>query len=269
MSSETSKRNLLNVRIINAVVIVLIQCTLNASQCHAQVQVQEKDLKGIVRTSLDSPKPTKTQVARRSRNNGVVKAMGLPLLETLPVTEDETTVKCRSADEILRRCLSVEICAIKGESNDQSLTNVITTRFGAATFFSPKEKLFINNEKPSKQDLINFAWQYERVHVLLWALGLVDRLKNSNEVCDVASEAKLLRTNTMPELMRKARPRTISEIMNQADLYYRLHWAAMELRLHQKSSKNVDEEIVRERHHALNWLIRYQNQKWDDITTDT
>jgi len=31
----------------------------------------------------------------------------------------------------------------------------------------------------------------------------------------------------------------------------------------------ANEEIIVERHRALNWLIRYMNQDWDDVTTDT
>jgi len=31
----------------------------------------------------------------------------------------------------------------------------------------------------------------------------------------------------------------------------------------------VDCEMVVERHHALNWLIGYQGQDWDDVSTDT
>ena len=49
-----------------------------------------------------------------------------------------------------------------------------------------------------------------------------------------------------------------------AELYYRLHWAAIELRLQGKKSDKIDEGIVRERHRALNWLIGYMEQKWDD-----
>ena len=27
--------------------------------------------------------------------------------------------------------------------------------------------------------------------------------------------------------------------------------------------------VVMERHYALNWLIGYSDQEWDDVTTDT
>ena len=31
----------------------------------------------------------------------------------------------------------------------------------------------------------------------------------------------------------------------------------------------LDPGVVYERHYALNWLIRYSDQEWDDISTDT
>jgi Domain of unknown function (DUF4272) len=31
----------------------------------------------------------------------------------------------------------------------------------------------------------------------------------------------------------------------------------------------VDLEIIQERHHAINWLVGYSGDNWDDVTTDT
>ncbi|ABC30395.1 conserved hypothetical protein [Hahella chejuensis KCTC 2396] len=45
-----------------------------------------------------------------------------------------------------------------------------------------------------------------------------------------------------------------------------LHWAAIELRMKGESNAAINEEIIMERHYALNWLIRYMNQGWDAIT---
>jgi len=35
------------------------------------------------------------------------------------------------------------------------------------------------------------------------------------------------------------------------------------------ANEGVDAGIVIERHAALNWLIGYMGQSWDEITTDT
>ena len=48
-----------------------------------------------------------------------------------------------------------------------------------------------------------------------------------------------------------------------------MNWAAVDLRIKGQPSPKANEEIIVERHRALNWLIRYMNQDWDDVTTDT
>lgn len=70
-------------------------------------------------------------------------------------------------------------------------------------------------------------------------------------------------------LAANARLRTMAELLEENDYYYCLHWAAIELRLKGKTNPRINEEIIMERHAALNWLIRYMNQEWDDVTTDT
>lgn len=58
--------------------------------------VDEKELKGIVRTRFDSPNPTESQLARRARNNKFIQELGLPVLNSLPVIEDEGSVTLRT-----------------------------------------------------------------------------------------------------------------------------------------------------------------------------
>jgi len=31
----------------------------------------------------------------------------------------------------------------------------------------------------------------------------------------------------------------------------------------------LGEDVIVERHHALNWLIRYEDEEWDRVGTDT
>ena len=71
----------------------------------------EADLKGVARTRFDSPNPTAVQLARRTKNNKTIRDMGLPVLENLPVVEDEQTVKLRSPEQIAKRCLATTFCA--------------------------------------------------------------------------------------------------------------------------------------------------------------
>jgi hypothetical protein len=233
--------------------------------------VEEAQLKGVARTNLDSPDPTEAQLARKRENIKHIKSIGLPSIDHLPVVEDEKQIKPRTAQEVAERSIATVICCVKGETQgkDKALIDELVQDFGASGYFSPKEAAFIKNPNPGRQELIDFAWRYECLHVFLWALGLNETLKPPNAICDVKHDVGLIRKLGPKDFIAKAKLRPMSEILDMADLYYRLHWAAIELRLKSQKSDKLDEGIIRERHRALNWLIRYMNQSWDDVTTDT
>ena len=232
-------------------------------------RVEEKTLQGKVRTNLDSPQPTRSQLGRKAKSIAAIKELGLPYTDYLPVVEEEATIKPRSPEEIAERALALAIAAVKGEANDQEFVDSLIERYSAKQLFTPAELAFITNHSPTKQELIDFTWQYECVHVLLWSLGHIEKLQPPNQICDVPGDIAIIKALGREKLSSTARPRPLSEILDQADYYYRLHWAVIELRLNGKSSDTANEGIIRERHKALNWLIRYMDQNWDDITTDT
>lgn len=232
-------------------------------------RADEKALQGKVRTNFDSPNPTPSQLARKAKSIAAMKELGLPFTDNLPVVEDETSINPRSPEEIAERTLALAIAAVKGEANDQQLVDSLITRYSAKELFTPGELAFITNHSPTQQQLHDFSWQYECIHVLLWSLGHIEKLQPPNQICDVPAEVSIIRDLGRQKLSATARPRSMSEILDQADYYYRLHWAVIELRLNGRSSGKANEEIIDERHKALNWLIRYMGQNWDDITTDT
>jgi hypothetical protein len=49
---------------------------------------------------------------------------------------------------------------------------------GARTFLSaPRSNRYFNAAEPSREDHVSFSWQYECVHVFLWALGYLPKLR--------------------------------------------------------------------------------------------
>ncbi len=198
-----------------------------------------------------------------------MKQLGLPWIDHLPVVEDEAKVKPRAKEEVIARCLATEFCAVRGESNEKKFVDDLVEKFGVQGALSPEERKFLQTPTPSKQQLADFAWRYECVHVFLWALGYLPALNPPNRIADVGKEVTIIRDKGPEKFTADASLRPLSEVLDQADLYYRLHWATVELRLKGEKSEKADGEIVMERHRALNWLIRYMNQDWDDVTTDT
>jgi len=261
----------------NVPTIVLI--TALASACSSKkespvndkkptVTVPESALKGVVRTNLDSPNPTDAQLTRKKKSEARVHALGLPVNANLPVVEDDGAVQPRTDIEVAQRCIAVAICAVKGESDDQELTDKLVEEYSAASFFSPEEDRFRRNTHASKQDLTKFGWRYEAVHVFLWALGYAETINAPNTIADAGHDIGILKTQGK-NFVANAHLRSRAEILDMSDLYYRLDWAAVELRVEGKHNDAIDGEIVVERHRALNWLIRYMNQAWDDVTTAT
>lgn len=229
----------------------------------------EANLKGVVRTRFDYPNPTPEQLSRRAKSIKAIRDMDLPVLEELPVIEDTHSVQLRSPEEIAKRCVATTFCAVRGESNDQKLVDKLIKDYSASEYLSPKECRFLAQSKPSQQDLIDFAWRYECVHVFLWAMGERDSIAPANAICPVGDDMKLIQKRGPEKFVADAKRRPANEILDMADYYYRLHWAAVELRIRNTPTNLVNEEVIRERVRALNWIIRALNQEWDDVSTDT
>jgi Domain of unknown function (DUF4272) len=120
------------------------------------------------------------------------------------------------------------------------------------------------------QERAQFSWRYEAYWLMLWSLGYVDTLKRPDSICDVPKAVSFLRENGRKEFIKKAKLRSQKEILDAADLIYRYHWATDDARINSKvAPAGLDAGVVMERHYALNWLIGYMGQEWDDISTDT
>jgi hypothetical protein len=233
------------------------------------LSVPEEALRGVVRTNFDSPQPTEAQLARKRRSGELVQELELPILETLPVIEDESSIVPRSTEEIAARCLATAVCAMKGECGDQETMRGIVERVGVAGLFSPEEQAFMDEDNVSEKARAKFGWRYECMHVFLWTLGYLTEMKPPHQIADVAKEVRPIYDHGRAGLAKNAHLRPLAEILDQADLYYRLDWAAVQMRLKGESSVVANGGIIVQRHRALNWLIRYQGQDWDEVTTDT
>jgi hypothetical protein len=251
------------------ILLVFLLLSGNSMANKKYPSVPEAALKGTVRTNLDSPEPTKEQLNRKEKYTKLVASFNVPVSESLPVIEDSKSIKPRSAEEIAKRAIAVAVAAVKGEGMPHDEVMGIVKEWGITSYFSPEELQFINKQNVTEQERLKFAWRYEGLDVLLWALGYKKDLPAPNQICNVKDDVGIIVNNKGILLTNNSKVRSINEMLDMADYYYRLHWAAIELRLNGKSSEAIDEEIIMERHYALNWLIRYMGQEWDDISTDT
>ena len=123
---------------------------------------------------------------------------------------------------------------------------------------------------PSQHDRIQFTWRHEAAWTLLWALGFVAELGKPDQICDVEFAASTMAERTASQFIEDSELRPIANILDEADLIYRYHWAVRNARIKgQQVPAALDPGVTEERHYALNWLIGSNEQTWDDVTTDT
>lgn len=209
------------------------------------------------------------KLLRKQWAEEVLRAEGVPVNPHLPMIEGEAEITLRRKDEVARRLLALAIVAVKGEGLEQRRVLEIISERNAHAMFTPLERAFIDDSDPSRHDRIQFCWRYEAAWVLAWALNLRrESLGVPRQICEPAWLVETVRDTVA---LDKFGLRPANDILNEADLIYRYHWAVRQAGIKGDDvPAGLEPGVVLERHYALNWLIGYNdNADWDDVTTDT
>jgi len=214
--------------------------------------------------------PSEEALQRRTKSEAILGGESVPLNAHLPVIESSGEVRLRSKSEIAYRTLALLTVALKGEGLEPPFLDTIVRRYQLQPHFTPKETAFLSSSTPPPQDVVSFTWRYESAWTLLWALGYVSELGKPSDICDVPMAVKTMKERTAEQFLNDANLRPLAQVLDQADLTYRYHWAVVDARINDRPCPaGLDPGIVYERHYALNWLIGYMDQEWDDVSTDT
>lgn len=207
---------------------------------------------------------------RRKRSESLVKKKKVPCNKYLPVIETEEQSKRRPMEEVALRAIAICIIAVKGEGIDQKLVEDWIDKYQITPVFTPQEEKFIHDLNPSERDRIQFAWQFECLWVMLWALSYVDELGYPDRACDAGVAVKMIHGRGREKFLENANLRPQNQILDEADLIYRYHWAVRDAQINGREIPGgLNCDVVMERHRALNWLIGYAEAEWDEVTTDT
>ncbi|BAV08066.1 hypothetical protein FLA_4099 [Filimonas lacunae] len=221
---------------------------------------------------VENIEATPEQRERRNKSEDICKAHDVPVYvnpNSLFVETDEK-VTIRSKDEVVDRALALLYIGLKSEGLEQKYLDQIEKEYGIKQKLSEKEKDYAFAPNATEQQKTDANWRYESLHVMLWALGFIDQLVYPDQMCDVASDVKIIHGLSEKQFRDKARLRSKSEILDQADLILRLDWACVSAKVANKPAPgHLDKSVVYERHYSLNWLINYLNQYWDDVSADT
>lgn len=207
---------------------------------------------------------------RKARSEEILVRDGIPINRHLPVIETAENARPHSITEVAYRSLALLTVALKGEGLEQPLVERLIKEYELTTRFTPKESAFIRNEAPSETDRIQFSWRYEAAWVLLWAMCHIEELGKPSTICDVPKAVSIMKDRTAAQFVADARQRPLAQLLDEADLIYRYDWAVVDARVNRRPVPHgLDPGVVQERHYALNWLVGYMEQDWDDVSTDT
>ena len=209
--------------------------------------------------------------ARKARTIAFLESKKVPYSSTLPYIEGEGTAEIRSQAAVTDRALALLLVALKGEGLPDTTIAEIRQDYGIEAGLSPNEQAFLEDPNPIQKTRINFAWRYEGLWVMLWAMGLIEDMGFPDKICDVPKMMEAIRTlGSAKAIHEAAQLRTTTEILDQADLIYRLNWACVNARLKGEAAPaGLEPGVVYERHYAFNWLRSYFQQPWDEVRTDT
>jgi hypothetical protein len=207
---------------------------------------------------------------RKSRSEVILKERNVPINSHLPYIEDSNEVLIRTNEGVALRAMALLIVGVKAEGLEQEIVDSLIKDYDLHNAFSPNERNFLADPEPSQFDKTQFIWRYEAAWVLLWSLGYVKKLDPPTSICDVPTAVTFLQQRSRRQSIDDASLRPISELLDANDLIYRYHWAVVDARVSGlKTPAEIDSSVVLERHYALNWLIGYMEQEWDDVSTDT
>ena len=202
----------------------------------------------------------------KTRSEAFLREHGIEINPTLPLLETHDELSPQSADAVATRAviLSYVIGLGFGQTGERMKQPLVD--FGLFDTASPNEQRLLNAATISEQDKINCTWLTECVQSLGYCLGLVELDPFSQCDNDLASNFPTA-FREPSEFIRNATLRPFDDIYQQADLHYRLHWAARNSRL-TGTDCPIQEGLIGERRKPLDWVIGVADD-WDEIPMDT
>ena len=194
-----------------------------------------------------------------------LKEKGFEINPNLPVIETLAEVSPRSASDVGRRAFAMSnLTGIGYKANRRKIRKQLK-QYDLWEFVTPRERKDLSSLRVTEKSRIHYQWLCECIQGLAWCLGKDDMDHFSR--CNI-NLADIIPPKTDPEsFINTLRLRPLSEIQQQADLLYRLNWAAKFKERHE-NVKNVNFNVIAERRRAIDWVYGIE-ENWDDISLDT
>lgn len=177
----------------------------------------------------------------------------------------------RDAQEIARRCI-VLCCVSACRSFPPGEFNEWLQAEGLWGDLSPLEVELLTSSQPTEKQFINSSWRSEALQVLLWSICKLAGLPPLTELVNVVNmlDVMPLRDSDTAEFTSSATLRPESEIDSELEKIVSAHWKIRNARNHPNDMHEpMIEGVVVERHWALEWIVNYDDEPWDQVPLTT
>ncbi|MBC3881208.1 DUF4272 domain-containing protein [Undibacterium sp. LX40W] len=195
---------------------------------------------------------------------------GIRINVQLHVIEADDEVTLRSEKELHHRLIALWAVGHAIETHTKEQVAAYLQRHQLFERLSAQEVQFLSEDIPEMQ------WRRHAFAFLAWCAGLVPKIDLGTKPCDISQMLACFPTQidehaAAPTFPSNVKMRRKDAIMDWSDLLYRLHWAVRHAYLnHKPSPGNIDADLVREWHQAVNWMCRYDDEdNWDLVSTET
>lgn len=209
---------------------------------------------------------------RRKRTNGYLKLWGIETdLSTLSVPLGDTSILATTA-EIIGKAKVFCLLSLKGQGLTLREVFAFADAYEIWGHVSVAENNYILDEAAPESDDVQYAWRYEALNALLWALGHSKHLGFPADASDPAkavercmqlillpsSAAKGVKAgskalNSRSDSLGKAR--TPKEILDAADVAFALNAIALSTPVGQPTPADLHRGVVYERALGFRWLL--------------
>jgi hypothetical protein len=211
------------------------------------------------------PKSTAEEVVlseaerRRKRTIGYLKLWGIEAdLSTLNIPLEATSILA-TTQEIIGKAKVFCLLSLKGQGLTLREVFAFADAYGVWEYVNN----YILDEAAPESDDVQYAWRYEALNALLWALGHSKHLGFPVDASDPAKAVErcmqlILQPSTQPPESapnEAGAARGAKEILDAADVAFALNAIALSVPVGQPAPADLHRGVVYERALAFRWLL--------------
>jgi Domain of unknown function (DUF4272) len=193
---------------------------------------------------------------RRKRTVGYLRLWGLDIdLSPLPVPTVDTH-GTRDIVAVVGRAKALCLLALKGQGLSIRESFAFADAYEVWQHLTVDENDFVLDNEAAPQTLVQYAWRFEGLRVMEWALGLVKHLSFPIDPADSAKATELcMQEILVPHVGTTLELRPAKELLDAADITMSLSVITAAILAMPEAPVALHPGVVHERMSAFNWLV--------------